>query len=471
MAREMSPPLLTDSEFSRLCRLINDSLHPFNESEKISFSKEEEKNLLLILSQISNEIHRLIRTTNTSSSLNPNSQNHQFLSKALSNLITLLTLESPYIQHLAGNVLVTLSEFVASSGKSWEFFIRSLCICFEFSILNVSSCSFEPSITGIGGSDSDLLSLVVLFKPKLENAGLFTVAGIIRILRNILKFLKEECDDELVQVFLNSISFCILNVPWDSMDEIFGVNGGEEDELRTVFLGNFIQFLCSLVEQFNFVEGLDVSLDKHVILSKIIDLVPKLLYWCLGKKGECVNMGISRYFRHKLLVLMIRLSFQIPLDYLVLVSWLQLLHDYFQELLCQSLTEVEDRDDSLEDSPFMLSISDGEVYSMRSRHLQRQAIFLFLRCSFSLINPRKDTGMDCPSATVKSGLGFDSVSDLSCCGRQKGLLELYTWLSKHLPVDILVDHETYMEKCINFSFSFLKLYVHEVSSLHPWKLC
>ena len=167
---------------------------------------------------------------------------------------------------------------------------------------------------------------------------------------------------------------------------------------------------------------------------------------------------------------MIRLSFQIPLDYLVLVSWLQLLHDYFQELLCQSLTEVEDQDDSLEDSPFMLSISDGEVYSMRSRHLQRQAIFLFLRCSFSLINPRNDTGMHCPSATVKSGLGFDSISDLSSCGRQKGLLELYTWLSEHLPVDMLVDHETYMEKCRNFSFSFLKLYVHEVSSLHPWKL-
>ena len=168
---------------------------------------------------------------------------------------------------------------------------------------------------------------------------------------------------------------------------------------------------------------------------------------------------------------MIRLSFQIPLDCLVLVSWLQLIHDYFQELLCQPLTEVDDQDDSLEDSPFMSSFSDGEVHSMHSCHLQRQAIFLFLRCSFSLINLRKDTGMDCPSAAVKSSLDFDAISDLSCYGRQKGLLELYTWISEHLPVDMLVDHETYKEKCINFSFSFIKLYMHEVSSLHPWKLC
>lgn len=461
MAREMSPPSLTGSELSRLCRLINDSLHPFTESEKTSLSKEEEKNLLIILSQVSTEIRRLIRTTNSSSSSNPNSENHQFLSNALSNLIALLTLESPYIQHLAGNVLATLSEFVASSGKNWDFFVRLLCICLEFSISNVSSCSFEPSITGIGGSDSDLLSLLVLFKPKLKNASLFTVAGIIRILRNMLKFLKEECDDELIQVFLSSISFFILNVPWESMDGIFGANGGEEDEKRTVFLGNFIQFLCSLVEQFSSLEGLDASLDKHVILLKIVDLVPKLLYWCLGKQGECVNTHISLYFRHKLLVLMIRLSFQIPLDYLVLVSWLQLLHDYFQELLCQSLSEVEDGDDSLEDSPFMFSISDGEVYGVHSRHLQRQAIFLFLRCSFSLINPRKETGMHCHSSTVKSSLGFDSISDLSCNDRQKGLVELYTWLSEHLHIDMLVDYETYMEKCINFSFSFLKLYMHE----------
>ncbi|MBA0846146.1 hypothetical protein Goarm_023287, partial [Gossypium armourianum] len=426
----MSSPSLTESQFIRICRLINDSLHPFTVSENLSFSKQEEKNLLLILSQI-----------------------------------PLLNLESLYIQHLAGNVLVTFSEFLASSVKTWEFFIHSLSICLELSISNISSCSFEPSITGAGGSGSDLLNLVGLFKPKLKNTSLFTVAGIIRTLRNILKFLKEECDDELVLVLLNSISFFISNVPWDSMDEIFGGNGGEDDERNALFLGNFIQLLSSFVDQISFAEGLDDSLDKNVILSKIINLVPKLLYWSLRKEGKRVNTCISRYFSHKLLVLMIRLSLQIPLDFLVLVSWLQLLHSYFEDLLYQPLTDVMNQDDSLEDSPFMLSNFDGEVHSMHSRHLQRQAIFLFLRCSFSLINLGKATRKHYSNATVKSSIDVDAISEQSC-GREKGLLELYAWLSGHVVVDKLVAHEMYREKSINFSFSLLKLYTHELHYDH-----
>ncbi|KAG8474669.1 hypothetical protein CXB51_031178 [Gossypium anomalum] len=470
MGKKMSSPSLTESQFIRICRLINDSLHPFTVSENLSFSKQEEKNLLLILSQVSNEIRRLIPSADTSSPLNPNSQNHHCLSKSISHLIPLLTLESLYIQHLAGNVLVTFSEFLASSVKTWEFFIHSLSICLELSISNISSCSFEPSITEAGGSGSDLLNLVGLFKSKLKNTSLFTVAGIIRTLRNILKFLKEECDDELVLVLLNSISFFISNVPWDSMDEIFGGNGGEDDERNTLFLGNFIQLLSSFVDQISFAEGLDDSLDKNVILSKIINLVPKLLYWCLRKEGKCVNTCISRYFSHKLLVLMIRLSLQIPLDFLVLVSWLQLLHRYFEDLLYQPLTDVMNQDDSLEDSPFMLSNFDGEVHSMHSRHLQRQAIFLFLRCSFSLINLGKATRKHYSSATVKSSIDVDAISEQSCYGREKGLLELYAWLSGHVLVDKLVAHEMYREKSINFSFSLLKLYTHEDDILFKFLL-
>ncbi|TYI50037.1 hypothetical protein E1A91_D12G074700v1 [Gossypium mustelinum] len=253
------------------------------------------------------------------------------------------------------------------------------------------------------------------------------------------------------------------------MDEIFGGNGGEDDERNALFLGNFIQLLSSFVDQISFAEGLDNSLDKNVILSKIINLVPKLLYWSLRKEGKCVNTCISRYFSHKLLVLMIRLSLQIPLDFLVLVSWLQLLHSYFEDLLYQPLTDVMNQDDYLEDSPFMLSNFDGEVHSMHSRHLQRQAIFLFLRCSFSLINLGKATRKHYSSATVKSSIDVDAISEQSC-GREKGLLEIYAWLSGHVVVDKLVAHEMYREKSINFSFSLLKLYTHEDDILFKFLL-
>ncbi|KAE8704813.1 Detected protein of confused Function [Hibiscus syriacus] len=219
----------------------------------------------------------------------------------------------------------------------------------------------------------------------------------------MLKFLKEECDDELVLVFLNSISFSILNAPWDSMDEIFGGTGSEKDGPRNLFLGNFIQLLCSFVEQFSFAEGLDDSVDKQAILSKIINL---------------------------------------------------LLHFYFEDLLCHPSTESENQDDCLEGSPFMLSYSDGEVHDMQSGHLQRQAVYLFLRCSSRLINPAKDTSKHYPSY---------AISELSCYGREKGLSDLHSWLSRHVPVDELVPHETYWEKSINFSSSLLKLYIHEIS--------
>lgn len=165
-------------------------------------------------------------------------------------------------------------------------------------------------------------------------------------------------------------------------------------------------------------------------------------------------------------VLMIRLSFHARLDDCMILSWLHLLHNYFKELLQQPITEVESvQDDCLEGSPFLMSVTDGELYNMGSPHLQRQAVFLFLRCSFTLVSLKEDTKKHCACSAADSCLTFDANSDLDCCGRKKGLLELYKWLQRHLPIDKIVDYEIYMEKCINFSLSFLQLYMHEVCLL------
>lgn len=162
-------------------------------------------------------------------------------------------------------------------------------------------------------------------------------------------------------------------------------------------------------------------------------------------------------------MLMIRLSSQIFTKYSNLVSWLQLLHKYFQGLLLQPLTEVEsDNDDCFEGSPFLSSLCYGEVNSISTRHLQRQAIFLFLRWSFSLISLKEETDKHCACATWNSCLAFDLSSDLECCGKKKGLLELYEWLQGHLPSNMFVDYNIYMEKSINFTRSFLQLYMLEV---------
>ena len=141
---------------------------------------------------------------------------------------------------------------------------------------------------------------------------------------------------------------------------------------------------------------------------------------------------------------MIRLSFHIHLQYSILASWLQVLHEYFQDLLLQPICQVKsDENGCLEGSPFLFSILDGEVYSMSLRHLQRQAVFLFLRCSFSLISLREEIREQCAYAATNSCVTFDLNSNLECCSQKKGLSELCERLQGHIPKCLVVDHETY----------------------------
>lgn len=164
---------------------------------------------------------------------------------------------------------------------------------------------------------------------------------------------------------------------------------------------------------------------------------------------------------------MIRLVVQTCPESTILVSWLQLIHYYFEELLRQPIAPLNcNQDDCLEGSPFLSNVSDSEVNSLSSRHLQRQAVFLFLRCSFSLINSKGGTNKKCACVSWNLCMNYDSNAELQCCGRKKGLLELYNWLQGHLPTDMLLDHEMYFEKCAEFAKSFLQLYIKEVPRSH-----
>nr|XP_008338214.2 uncharacterized protein LOC103401283 isoform X6 [Malus domestica] len=334
------------------------------------------------------------------------------------------------------------------------------------------SCSSSCSVDGADDLHSGSSRLILALKPKLENADWSIAAAVVRVLRDIRKYLKSEDDHELVEAFFDSINSVFSTVPWNLLDEIHvgakpdAQKGSRADAMfqRSLFLGNLIQFLCSMVEQSGSEEASGGSIDKHhPVFSTFITLVPQLFCWCLGEQAHCINFNkcISQYFRHKLLVLMIRLIFRTYPQQSVLVSWLQLVHDYFGELLRQPITPLEYQDDCLEGSPFLSSVSDAEVNSLSSRHLQRQAIFLFLRCSFGLISSKEGTNNKCACAIWNLCLTCDSKTELECCGRKKGLLELYSWLQGHLPTDISVDHEMYFEKCVDFAKSFLQLYIKE----------
>ena len=69
-----------------------------------------------------------------------------------------------------------------------------LCVCFEVAIGNFLSSSLALQTAG-NEISTEKSSFVVFVKPRLKNANWSAVAGIIRVLRNILKYLKQEYDD------------------------------------------------------------------------------------------------------------------------------------------------------------------------------------------------------------------------------------------------------------------------------------
>ncbi|XP_009376493.2 uncharacterized protein LOC103965203 isoform X2 [Pyrus x bretschneideri] len=464
-----------DSKLSRLCRLDDDFLRPYTESGVVLVAQERE--VLVTLSQVLRQVKLWTQALDSDSengvAIGLDCESDcMCLTKIVTHLMVLLTVESQYVKHLACNVLVAVSKFLVDSGSNWEGFIRLLCVCMNLAITVAVSCSSSWSVDGADDLHSCSSRLILALKPKLENADWSIAAAVVRVLRDIRKYLKSEDDDELIEAFFDSINSVLPTVPWNLLDEIHvGANpdaqkGSRADALfqRSLFLGNLIQFLCSMVEQSGSAEASGGSIDKHhPVFSTLITLVPQLLCWCLGEQAHCINFNkcISQYFRHKLLVLMIRLIFRTYSQQSVLVSWLQLVHDYFGELLRQPITPLEYQDDCLEGSPFLSSVSDTEVNSLSSHHLQRQAIFLFLRCSFGLISSKEGTNNKCACAIWNLCLTCDSKTELECCGRKKGLLELYSWLQGHLPTDMSVDHEMYFEKCVDFAKSFLQLYIKE----------
>ena len=164
-------------------------------------------------------------------------------------------------------------------------------------------------------------------------------------------------------------------------------------------------------------------------------------------------------------MLMIRLCFHVQLDCLTLVHWLQLIHEYYQDLLLIPISQLEcNQDDTLEDSPFLLSLSGQEVHHLSLGHLQRQAVFLLIRCSLSLIDMglRKSTAdLNCNCMRPNSSFASDLNAIKDCCAERKGLLEFYGWLQGQVP-NIFAEDETYQEKCIKFASSFIRLYKNEV---------
>lgn len=203
-------------------------------------------------------------------------------------------------------------------GNNWGGFTHLLCCSLEMAIARMIPCSSGPS-SGTENSDFDCSDVEFFMQHGLKNCDWSTVAGIIRALRIICKYLKEEdYDDELVKVYYDSVNSCLLKMPWDLLDEYWICEFGSTKNSSSIdqshlknfsimepvmnFLGTFLQLLCSLVDRNDLVENDCDSVDKHPLFVTIVDLIPRLAKWCLTKQEDSAETHIIHYMKHKLLV-------------------------------------------------------------------------------------------------------------------------------------------------------------------------
>ncbi|XP_031400831.1 uncharacterized protein LOC116210864 isoform X2 [Punica granatum] len=455
-------------EGQRIWRLIGDSLGPYTGSEIPVSSREDEKNFLIAVSQVLRQVQLWTRELDCSSDSETEAKsapNHESsgefdlhseecrcLCDIVCDMMVLLKVDSGHVRHATGKLLLAVSDFVSASMRhresNWRLFINLLFVCAQLSLSNISS---HPSTPRHEDPRSQLQSYILLKKPCLQNAGCLAVAEITRVLRCIWKNLMQEDCDDLVQAYLDSLNYFLLKIPLDLLDEIYaGQNGGHKNgdrsdslsmghslQLEHVFLGYLVQLLCSVIGQIVPVEVQSGSFSRHLALSSISDLVPKLFYWCLcGQEGHA-NACILVYFRHKLLMLTIRLS--IPDDFQCnFGSWLELLHSYLHEFLWDLTAEVHNLStNSLEGSPFASVVPNKKMHILSIPHIQRQATYLFLRCCFGLFNLQGRIDKQCNCVAPKSG----SNLVLNCCNHKKGLKDLSQWLKRNVAAENLCQNK------------------------------
>lgn len=223
------------------------------------------------------------------------------------------------------------------SASDWYELVHSLCFGMELVLARIIS---SPAPSNAGSDNLDCYLSILL--PKLKNANFSTVAGLLQVLRNTLKFLKQEQSDFIGELF-DSVNSCLSKIPWDllgriltekscniveiqSNDDMRSNNLHRRQGLKFLFLGNFVQFLCSLAEQSDFEEASCGSFKSHPLLGTIINLIPNLFDWCLNNQVDHFDRCLSRYFSHKLLVWIY--PFSPPPQNIRLISLLEIRQKY-----------------------------------------------------------------------------------------------------------------------------------------------
>ncbi|KAL5984860.1 hypothetical protein ACLOJK_038696 [Asimina triloba] len=304
-------------DFSLLYALLRSQTQP-----DIPQTKEKEKDILILLSQVSLSlrISLICHAPKLVSAMDL--EGHRFLANVASVL-----------------------------GSELEEFLNLLWASLEAAILNIYSSSSVSSPAGLiippdaryhfkhnmnevawtTQLDCSLANTISDLQKRLLNANWLTVTCLVQVLRNILKSLKQDYV-EFLGAYLHSFG-SFPSTLWDLLHEIFV---GQNDSLQMcsneilpienncapqskyLFLGALLQLFCSMVDQNVLEEAPERPFDELPFLAKIIKLVPLLSRWCFTEHADHEGNQISRYLRHKILLYMDELHY----DHLVLLDYL-----------------------------------------------------------------------------------------------------------------------------------------------------
>lgn len=166
------------------------------------------------------------------------------------------------------------------------------------------------------------INLGTLSEPKSQSLIFHTPINLIQAFHLISKYIKLDNAD-IMETYSCLAIHSLSKLPWDKLSssiqkgQMFGLeiesnNGGLVNEdfrssgLLYILFGSILQLLCSLVDQNDLEEG-SSGLDNSNIYFKFTSLVSNLLFCCFSHK-ECNHVDISRYLKHKSLVILIFFS-------------------------------------------------------------------------------------------------------------------------------------------------------------------
>ncbi|KAJ3706059.1 hypothetical protein LUZ61_009764 [Rhynchospora tenuis] len=449
------------ARLSRLCDLISTSLG----TSGCVPSEVSEKQLLLSLSSGTPvTVHNCITQAEKAEG------NCKCLANIVISMVNFFEHDSEFVQHLTANILFTISTSLIEADGIWVKFLLFVWITLVITMLSIcgaaSPCSqFQSTsllkeitkhkMSSLDMGSSEIESFVSVLQLARANLTSQTVLGLFQVLHKMRKYLKNKVDHEgeLEEKFISlSVKF-LQTVPWD----LYGKTDFGSSKMKAVLSGCILQFVCSLIQKNDFEDSQNSEMEVSNLHREVGDLVPKFLSCFFGlSDGE---KHLVQFMKHKILMLMIRLSFYPHQnDTSCIILWLRFLKEYFPDLLYKPFSNYTITPKCcLEESPFFPSFSDKLAsLNIQTRHLQRQALLLFFKCCFGLIQASNGIEKEhCFCGKETSLIDCGTQLCCYCCGNI-GLSEMSDWLKC-----AFVCQVDTLKSPIYFGLSFLQLLMDE----------